>query len=276
MNIIKTFFTQAKSHNGTSQAIKVCTAFLVFALAVTTVSAAYEGPTTDPTDGNPPMPLNAGSSIQSKLGDLFLVNLFVTDHIGLGDMINPLKTIDVEDTGIHTGIRVRRSDNPSGVYPDGVGVSLNMGNLHPWIDFVGGLDFIAEADYSQLGRWTTGKGGNTVLSLDAENGGRVGIRTATPESELQVNGTVRAQEYCNYDGTSCSGAPTGGNGSLPDGQIHLENIKAKTGLILLTTGGTTAHGSMIMMKVLHINFKVSDITGTIFHQTMVVPILYHS
>ena len=133
--------------------------------------------------------LHIGRWIDPSDVKLYMVIDSSTGKIGIGEE-NPSKKLDVFTTGSESkddGFRIRRiyNDNNNNI---STGLSINMGDTNPWIDYVGGIDFIPTI-YGKLGTWV--KGTNPAkIALHLDNNGNVGIGLSNPSEKLEVNGNL--------------------------------------------------------------------------------------
>jgi hypothetical protein len=153
---------------------------------------AWQGPTANPPNNNVPAPLNVSGNAQAKVGGLILntggaANGLIVDkgNVGIG-ILTPSKKLDVFTTGIKDdSVRIRRSDSTIST-----GLSINMGNQYPWIDYVGGIDFIPTT-YNDLGTWIP----NKTVALNINANGNIGIGTRDPLSKLYIKSTDPNYDY---------------------------------------------------------------------------------
>jgi len=103
-------------------------------------------------------------------------NLYPTStsySVGIGTS-NPSKKLTVFANKASDGLKIIREGGGTGSNAvEKTGLSINMGNLHPWIDYVGGIAFIPIDNYNELGNWQT----NPTYSLYLSSKGNVGIGT---------------------------------------------------------------------------------------------------
>jgi len=103
-------------------------------------------------------------------------NLYPTStsySVGIGTS-NPSKKLTVFANKACDGLKIIREGGGTGQNAvEKTGLSINMGNLHPWIDYVGGIAFIPIDNYNELGNWQT----NPTYSLYLSSKGNVGIGT---------------------------------------------------------------------------------------------------
>lgn len=176
------------------------------------------------------LPLNITNSVGGA-------SLTVMDgNVGIG-ILSPVATLDIqsEGTAVNESQLILRNPNTGA----NSAVTTNAYSSGEWR---GSQYYIKNGSGTVYGVSTANTSGTPTERMRITDDGKIGIKTATPGSELHVNGTIRAEEICDQSGSNCKTISTGWGSGGGGGSGTVTSITAGTGLTggTITTTGTIA------------------------------------
>lgn len=171
---------------------RTCVLLPIAALFIAVPALAWTGPTQSPPNGNVAVPINSGSTGQTKTGDLGILG-----RVGAGTYTpNSGFQLDVYKSGWKAyfhgpdgGITIGPSNSGwAHIYSDNGASQPFIFNTTIW-SIPGGFSSYSTADL------TLQTNGTTRVTVKSSNGA-VGINTTDPEGTLDVNGTLCIKGDC--------------------------------------------------------------------------------
>ena len=152
--------------------LKTCALIILSLFVVGTVSAAWVAPTQDPTDGNPPAPVNVGGVDQTKSGGLWVARLGATDLLLPTGAEEGLRKILTTNTDIGEVEWMIPSEIPGLGLPVGAQYDILRNTGSGWAASTGVIlesdgDFSAKSVGTQGNLWAHG---DVTFSKGAEAG----------------------------------------------------------------------------------------------------------
>lgn len=255
---------------------KVLTVSLLTLSLCANIAYAWNEPTTSPSVGNVPAPINTGADSQTKAGDLFLdalggfldllvvggANLGLAGNVGIG-MTDPanFKLQVAGNVGIGT-----------------FGTELRLDNSATVSDAGSGSGFASNGSAVSMGAWAgpltfySGNNGSAKLErMRIDSSGNVGIGTTDPKAKLEINGKLSVNPSAVIDSVinvrvsnSTIGGIAGSGAWKGDSSTDMAMF-AETGKQLRFYTGGLATERMVIDTAGNVGIGMtdfSDITGT--------------